>query len=302
MSNILTIKDKIVLFPLWLLTLLPLRVLHMLSDFLFLITYYILGYRKKVVLQNLHNSFPDKDEKELKRITIKFYHYLCDYFLESVYLINMSEKECNRRYKYKNIELVHRLASEKRSIILATGHFGNWDWTANFTRNFPYKFYGVYKPITNQTFDRLFIDMRAKYGGFSTPLLHTLRVVIDSIKKNELFALYLAADQRPLQKDLDYWTTFLNQETPILTGMEKLAKRFDLPVVFFNLKRVKRGYYEIDLELITEDPKTTETYEITDNYVHRLEKMILAQPEYYLWSHKRWKYDPKIFNPKPIAE
>jgi len=302
MSKALTVKDKIILFPLWLLTLLPLRVLYVVSDFLFLITYYVLGYRKKVVLKNLHNSFPDKDEKELKRITIRFYHYLCDYFLESVYLINMREKECNRRYVYKNAELIHKLASEGRSIIFATSHFGNWDWAANLALNFHHKIYGIYKPLTSPVFNRLFIDLRAKYGAFSTPLLHTIRVTLDSLKKKDLFALYLVADQRPLQKDLDYWTTFLNQETPILTGMEKLAKRFDLPVVFFNMKRIKRGYYEIDLELITETPASEAPYEITEKYVHKVEQLIWRQPECYLWSHKRWKYDPKVFNIKPVTE
>lgn len=302
MSKALTIKDKIILFPLWLLTLLPLRALFVFSDFLFLITYYVLRYRKKVVIENLQRSFPDKEKKEIMKIAVRFYHYLCDYFLESVYLINMSKKECNRRYKYKNRVVVEHLAEEGKSIIVATSHFGNWDWAANFCINFPYKFYGVFKPLTSKTFDNLFYDLRAKYGAVSTPLLHTFRVTLDSIEKNELFALYLVADQRPLQKDLDYWTTFLNQETPILTGMEKLAKRFDLPVVFFNMKRVRRGYYEIDLELITDEPKKTETYEITEKYVRLVEKIIYRQPECYLWSHKRWKYDPKIFNPEPTSE
>ena len=302
MSKVLTAKDKILLVPIWLLTILPLKALFVFSDFLFLITYYVIKYRKKVVMDNLQKSFPDKGEKEIKRIAIRFYHYLCDYFLESVYLINMNEKECNRRYRYKNLELIDRFASENRSVILATSHFGNWDWAANMAVNFPHKIYGIYKPLTSQTFNSLFIDLRAKFGAVSTPLLQTIRVVLDAINNKELFALYLVADQRPLQKDLDYWTTFLNQETPILTGMEKLAIRFDLPVVFFNMKRVKRGYYEIDLELLTETPKNSEPYEITEKYVRKVEQMIRKQPECYLWSHKRWKYDPKVFNPKPDKE
>ncbi len=301
MSKVLTPPDKILLFPLWMLTLLPLRILFVLSDFLFLITYYVISYRKNVVMENLGNSFPDKSRDEIKRIAVKFYHYLCDYFIESIYLINMGRKECNHRYHYSNKELIDRLYAEGRSIILATSHYGNWDWAANMAFNFPHKIYGIYKPLTSPVFNRLFIDLRAKFGAFSTPLLHTFRVVTESTKNNELYALYLVADQRPLQKDLDYWTTFLNQETPILTGMEKLAKRFDLPVIFFNMKRVKRGYYEISCELITKTPKKTKPYEISENYIRMVEHMIQEQPEYYLWSHKRWKYDPRVFNQKPVT-
>ncbi|MBN2522828.1 MAG: lysophospholipid acyltransferase family protein [Bacteroidales bacterium] len=302
MGKELTFKDKLLLFPLWVLTLLPLQVLFIISDFLFLILFYVIRYRKSVVLENLKNSFPDKSQNELSQIAIRFYRYLCDYFIESIYLINMNGSECNRRYHYKNKELVNHLFSQGKSIIFATSHYGNWDWAANMSINFPHKIYGMYKPLTSKVFNRLFIDLRAKFGAISTPILQTFRVVVESIKNNELFVLYLVADQRPLKKDLDYWTMFLNQETPMLTGMEKLAQRFDLAVVFFNMKRVKRGFYEIQLELITDDPKNTKPYEITEKYVRMVEQLIHYQPEYYLWSHRRWKYDPKIFNPKSAAK
>jgi KDO2-lipid IV(A) lauroyltransferase len=253
-------------------------------------------------MENLRNSFPGKNEAEIKKIAVGFYHYLCEYFIESIYLINMSREECNRRYFYKNKELIGRLHAEGRNLIFATSHYGNWDWATNIPANFPFKTYGIYKPLTSKVFNRLFIDLRAKFGAVSTPLLQTFRVTVDSLKKKEQFILYLVADQRPLQKDLDYWTMFLNQETPMLTGMEKLAVRFDLPVVFYNMKRVRRGYYEITLELITETPKKTKPYEITEKYVRLVEKLIHDQPECYLWSHRRWKYDPKVFNPKPVSE
>lgn len=302
MGRVLTTKNKILLFPIWVITLLPMRILYLLSDLFFLIIYYVLRYRRKVVMDNLSNSFPDKGKVELKHIAIGFYHYLSDYFLESVYLINMSLKECNRRYQYKNKELINRLYKEGKSVIFASSHYGNWDWAANLATNFPYKIFGVYKPLSNKTFNNLFIDLREKFGAFSIPLLHTIRVVIDSAKRNELYALYLVADQRPLLKDVDYWTTFMNQKTPILTGMEKLAKRFDIPVVFFNMKRVKRGYYEVTFELITETPEETKDHEISERYISMVEQLIREQPEYYLWSHKRWKYSPEVINPKSVTK
>ncbi|MBA7523952.1 Lipid A biosynthesis lauroyltransferase [subsurface metagenome] len=295
MSGVLTTKDKFKLFPLWVITLIPLEILYLLSDMVFIIIYYVVGYRRNVVLDNLRVSFPEKSEKEMKRISRKFYHYLCDSIIESVYLINMNLNECNKRYKFRNPELLENLAKNGRNIILAISHYGNWEWANNLNHWGPYKILGIYKPMSNKLFDRLFIHMRGKYGSIPVAMKNTLREVVKAQKKKELFALYLVADQRPGREDLSYWTHFLNQEAPVITGLEKLSLRYDLPVVFFNMSRVKRGFYEITFELIVENPKKTKKYEITEAYIHRVEKMVKERPEYYLWSHKRWKYKPEEF-------
>jgi KDO2-lipid IV(A) lauroyltransferase len=290
--------DKIVLFPLWLITLLPLRILYLLSDFLYFILYYLVGYRKYVVIENLKNAFPEKNDNEIVKILRQFYRYLCDYFIESIYLINMSLQECNRRYQYTNIELLQSLYKKGKSIILAISHFGNWEWANNLSNCSPYTIYGVYKPLRNKIFDRLFIHIRGKFISVPVPMKKTYRTVHTLMKNNELFALYLVGDQRPGKGDLEYWTTFLNQETPVITGMDKLARKFNFPVVFMNVNRPKRGYYKVTFEIICDEPIKVKEYTITEKYIRTVEKLILTQPELWLWSHKRFKYKPEEYKPQ----
>ncbi len=290
MKSTLSLFDKIILSPLWILTLFSIPVLYLFSDFLYLILYYLVGYRKKVVSKNITRSFPEKKPEEILNIAKKFYRYLCDYFVESLYLLNMSAVECNRRYRFMNIELLNELAQKKRNIILATCHYGNWEWANNLNNISPYKILGIYKPLSNKLFNRLLIHIRGKYGSIPIPMKHTLREAIDSITKNELFALYSVADQRPGGDDLRYWTTFFNQEAPIITGIEKISRKFNLAVVFLMVRRVKRGYYQITLELLVEDPARHAEYEIIEKYIRKVEELVKERPEFYLWSHKRWKY------------
>jgi Kdo2-lipid IVA lauroyltransferase/acyltransferase len=300
MAGVLSLKDKIILFPLWFLTLFPLRVLYFFSDILFLLVFYLVGYRKNVVIQNIKNSFPEKSTREVNDITKKFFRYLCDYFIESIYMINLSIEECNRRYTYKNAELLEKYTKEEKSFIFTTCHYGNWEWTANLTPNLPHKVYAIYKPLSNHVFDRLFIYTRAKFGPNPIPNKQIIRVIVDDLKKKEIFALYLISDQRPFIDELDYWTIFLNQETPVITGTEKLAKKFDLPIVFLDVDRIRRGYYEVTLREITDQPLKTKPNEITEKYIKMVEEMIIRKPEFWLWSHKRWKYNSDQYKPKSI--
>jgi KDO2-lipid IV(A) lauroyltransferase len=298
MNPALTKIDKIKLFPLWALTLLPLRLLYLLSDFLYYLVFYIAKYRKKVVELNIKNSFPLKSEQERRIIVKKFYRYLCDYFIESIYMLNMSAEECNKRYVYENVELLEKYSSAGRSIIMATSHYGNWEWASNSMLVTPYRLFGIYKKLSNPLFNKLFIHIRGKYGSLPVSMKHTLRVVIDALKNKNIFALYLLGDQRPITEDLDYWTTFLNQDTPVITGIEKLAGKFGFPVVFLDVERPKRGYYKVTFREITNNPKNSKPYEITEKYIRMVEEMVTKRPEFWLWSHKRWKYDPKKHKPK----
>jgi Kdo2-lipid IVA lauroyltransferase/acyltransferase len=293
MNRSLSIFDKIKLLPLWIISLLPLPVLYLASDLLFIIIFYLVSYRTGIVYKNLKNSFPEKESKEINDISRRFYRYLCDYFMESIYLLNMKPSECNRRYRFTNPELLEELASRKKNIILATCHYGNWEWANNLNNLLPYKILGVYKPLSNKLFDRLFIHIRGRYGSLPIAMKQTLREILKALEEKELFALYLVADQRPSGNELQFWTTFFNQDAPVITGMEKLSHRFDLPIVFLLVRRVRRGYYQIAFELLVDDPGSYLPHEITKKYIRKVEQLVKQQPEYYLWSHNRWKYAPE---------
>jgi KDO2-lipid IV(A) lauroyltransferase len=212
----------------------------------------------------------------------------------------MRIEECNDRCSYANTEIIERLFKQNRSMILASSHYGNWEWTANICTVIPYDVSGIYKRQSNHLFDKLYIYIRGKYGTIPVLMKHTLRFIKEHTKKSELFALYLVGDQRPIPEDLNYWTTFLNQETPIITGIEKLSKKFNLSVVFLDIDRLKRGYYRITFHLLTDDPRKEASYAITEKYINKVEQMIVKRPEFWLWSHKRWKYNPKHYKPKDI--
>lgn len=286
----LKLTDKIILFPIWLLSLIPLRILLMVSWIIYFILYYIVGYRKKVVFENLRKSFPEKSSEEIKTLARKFFLHLCDYFFESIYMLNMSNEEVKRRYKARNPELIEELYAKGKNAIAATSHYGNWEWAASGWIQMPYKTIGIYKPLSNKLFDRFMIHLRSRYGSPVEPMKHTLRAIIESQKQGDTFILYLVGDQRPMKSEIHYWTTFMNQDTPLITGPEKLAKKFDLAVVFIDVIQTRRGYYELNYELLTESPKETAEFEITENYIRLVEKQILRKPELYLWSHKRWKH------------
>jgi KDO2-lipid IV(A) lauroyltransferase len=292
----LKFSDKIILFPLWLISLIPMRILHILSEIIYFILYYVTGYRKKVVFENLKKSFPEKSEEEIKKIAKKFYHHLCDYFLESIYMLNMSNNEVKRRYKPCNPEVIEELYAKGKNAIALTTHYANWEWAASGWIQMPYKTIGIYKPLSNKLFDRFMIHLRSRYGSPVEPMKNTLRAIVESQQHRDSFILYLLGDQRPMKNEIRYWTTFMNQDTPLITGPEKLARKFDLAVVFVDVRQKHRGYYELNYEVITENPKQTEEFEITEKYIRLVERQILSKPEFYLWSHKRWKHKRDIQN------
>ncbi len=296
--NVLTTGDKIRLFPLWLLTKLPLRFLFLISDFLFFITYYIIRYRRSIVFQNISYAFAEKNKKEIETIIRKFYRHLCDYFIESIYLLNMDAKECNRRYRYENTEIIEELFASGKNIVLATSHYGNWEWASNLSINVSFKINGIYKPLSNKTFDRLFYYLRGKYGAIPVQMKHTLRIINEYSKNEQMFALYLVADQRPTPEDLSYWTNFLGRDTPVITGPERLARKYDLAVVFLEIDKISRGNYKVTFRLITDEPRNEPENAITEKYIRKVEKMVLKEPEFWLWSHNRWKYKPEIYKSK----
>ncbi len=274
-----------------LLSLLPFWALYRISDFLYVILYHVFGYRKKVVLSNLRNSFPEKTEEEIQVICKAFYSYLCDLILETIKTISMSKRQVLKRVSFKDKSIFEKLYSENRNIILVMGHYGNWELAGPcFTLNTKYQLNVIYKPLTNRYFEKLTSFMRTKFGTKITPMQNTLREMLSM--KNTLNATAFIADQTP-PPDGAHWMEFMNQDTPVFLGVEKLAKKLNYPIVFINITRPKRGYYLIETELLFENPKTSKDFEITESHTHRLEKEIRKQPEIWLWSHRRWKQKRK---------
>ena len=277
---------------LWLITLLPMPVLYIKSDFLYFIIFHIIRYRKKVVYGNLINAFPDKDKDEIDKIARKFYKHFCDIIIETLKELHMSEAEMMKRVKYINSELTNKYFNQNRSIIAVVGHYCNWEWLTGFSLQTPYHGASLYKPLNNKQFNRVFGAMRSRFGTEMIQMKQALRSIIRKKRENKLTINCYISDQSPVREELDYFTRFLNQDTAVFLGIEKLAIKFNLPVVYFKMKKIKRGYYEVEIIDITGKPTETAPNEITDKHVRLLEETILEEPAYWLWSHRRWKFKP----------
>ncbi len=270
---------------------LPFSILYLFSDFLYLLVYKIIGYRTKVVRKNLLNSFPEKSATELKEIEKKFYKNLCDLIVETIKTVSLTEKELLKRFRIVNKEYIDKLVSENRKIFAMQGHYTNWEWPVlGWCTIYPGDSLGIYKPLTNPEFDKMYYEMRSKLGMIPVSMNDVLRTLVKF--RNQPYALGIISDQTPSSTDASYWTTFLNQPTAVFLGTEKLAKQFDAAVVFLQLERLKRGFYEMTIVPICEHSKDTSEYEITEKHVRFLESVIKAKPEDWLWSHKRWKHHP----------
>ena len=285
----------IIIYPIiWLISILPFRLLYFVSDILYLFIYRIFGYRKKVVKSNLKLVFPDKTDKEISNIMSKFYHHLCDMILESIKTLTISEKEIKERYKFTNIDLILDLEKKDKSIVLMCAHYGSWEWIFILQRYINHKGYAIYKKLANKYFDRLVKRIRAKYDTYLITTKETFDVLTESQNQNELTINGFVSDQSPKFWKALHWSKFMGIKVPMYTGAEGLAKKFDMAAVFFKVKRVKRGYYETTFETLTENPKEYQDFEITDMFFRLVEKQIKQAPEYYLWTHKRWKHRDKI--------
>lgn len=274
----------------YLLSFLPFGILYGISDLMYLLVFHIIGYRKKVALQNLQKSFPLQTSKEIKLLCKQYYHYLCDLIFETVKTLTVNKEELVKRCKVNSEaeKLFAQLYAEKRSILLVMGHHGNWEWIGtNGNLQIKHQFFAIYKPLTNKFFDRLLYKARTRFGTKLISMNDTLRGMLN--EKNNVSAFLFLSDQTPPPQNA-YWTNFLNQETPVFWGVEKIAKKLNYPVVFLNVNRFKRGYYEISAELLVESPQTMKETEISETHTRRLEEGIIKRPVTWLWSHKRWKH------------
>ncbi len=268
---------------------LPFPVIYLLSDIMFFLLYYIFRYRKSVINTNLKKSFPDKTEKEIKSITKKFYKHLSDITLEAIKVNGVSEKTIKKRMTFKNPEVVNRLFENGQSVIALTMHFNNWEWTCSMPFKLKHKVLAVYKPLHNAGFDNFMNENRSRFGAETVSHLRLLRRTIKAVQKNEPVYIGLAGDQTPPEFH-KLWMMFMNQETLFYPGPAVLAKRFGFPVIFQKTIKIKRGYYETSFEVLIENPKEYSDSEIMKIYTNKMEELINLQPEFYLWSHRRWKH------------
>jgi KDO2-lipid IV(A) lauroyltransferase len=280
----------------WLVTLLPLRILYIFSDLLYFILYYFPSYRRKVVATNLKNSFPEKSETELKIIEKKFYRHLADLFVETLKLTHMPEKEFMSRFTVSNLNIIEKLLAEKRDTIAVLGHYNNWEWLGAFPMYTKYKAVSIYKPLQNKYFDRFINNLRSKHGMVLTSMSNIIREIINDRKNNINTISAFISDQTPIKTEIKYWTTFLNQDTPVYMGTEKVASRYDMAIVFFNIQKIKRGYYNLCIELLFESTSGLPEHLITETHVKRLEELIREKPEFWIWSHRRWKHKRPVEN------
>lgn len=288
-----------IVYGLWyMLSLLPLRVHYVLSDVIFLLLYHILGYRKKVVRTNLQTSFPEKSQEELKQIERDFYHFFCDYMVESVKMMTISEQEMRRRMVFKNMEAVDSILAEGQSIALYLGHYCNWEWVTSLPLWLPANIQPgqIYHPIENRLTDQLFLRARQHFNSLCIPMQDTLRRLLEFSKSNRPMVIGYISDQKPHWVNIHHWVDFLNHDTPVLTGTERIVRKLNHAVFYIDMQRKRRGYYEAELKLITRHPQQMHEFEITDIYYQMLEKTIRRAPAYWLWSHDRWKRTREEFN------
>lgn len=274
----------------YLVALLPFPVFYIFSDVVFFILYYLIGYRKKIVYRNLKKSFPEKNDKEIKSIEKKFYKYLCDLILETFKNLVISRKSVLKRciMDIDSFNLLEKYYADRKKIIIVMGHYGNWEWAGNtFSLICKHQLYVIYHPVKNKYFNTLLYKMRTRFGTKLIAMKDTFKEMIRN--RAEISATAFIADQTP-PPDNAYWTTFLNQETPVFWGTELIAKKLNQPVIYVTVKRTGRGYYKIFAEELVTEPAKTETGKISELHTRKLEKDIIECPEIWLWSHKRWKY------------
>lgn len=274
----------------WLFSILPFKVLYFISDILFLILYYIVGYRKTVVLNNLKLAFPKKNNAELLKIRKQFYKHFVDVFIEILKTFTVSKEEIYKRYTFTNVDMLNELYKDGKSLILVGPHYANWEWIMSLDTFAKFKGYAVYSKINNNYFNQKVLNSRAKFGTHLIQTSHIISEIELNSKNNTQAAYGLLSDQSPQLNKTFYWSEFLNVKVPIHTGAEMLTKKYNMNMIFIDTKKIKRGHYSTTFSLINTEAKIYPDYELTDIFLRKVEEKIEAAPEYYLWTHKRFKH------------
>jgi Kdo2-lipid IVA lauroyltransferase/acyltransferase len=279
-----------------LVALLPFFLLYLLSDILYLVVYKIIGYRKKVVRKNLKHSFPSSSKEALRAIEREFYHHFCDLFVETIKLSSISATELKQRFVVKNSSLIEDYFAQGKSCIALSGHYGNWEWSAahGLYIQSPNKALILYKQVKNESFNKLMLTLRQRFSLECVEKDFALRKMLQYKKQGIQAFTGFVADQTPSARNIHYWTQFMHQDTPVFDGAERIARSMSYALVYIDIQKTKRGFYELEFIPMSDDVSTTATFDMTEKYIRLLEKTIQRNPSYDLWTHKRWKHKRTI--------
>lgn len=288
------------LYGLWyILSLLPMWLHYALADVLYLLVAYVLRYRRFVIDKNLANAFPEKSDLERRQLKLQFYRFFCDYLAETVKFATMSRSNIKRRMVFHGVDQVVDILKQGQSVALLLGHYGNWEmvtslrlWISELDCGYGH----IYHPLENEMMDRLFLTFRNRLGSESIPMRETLRWLLMHKQAGRPTLVGYISDQVPLWQNIHHWVNFFNQDTPVFTGVERIACKQNQAVVYVDVKCARRGYYEAELQLITREPNSLPEHGIIDEYYRRMEATIRRAPQYWLWSHNRWKRTREEFN------
>ena len=284
---------KMLLPLLRLISRLPLGVLYVLADLCFPLLYHVARSRRKVVTENLNNAFPELTPRERRKIRRRFYRWFCDYVVETLKLLTMSRKEMMRRMVIEGVDEMERSLETKPFVFIFLGHYCNWEWVSSIPLWYQKEdSHGaqLYRPLKNKAFDRLFLEMRSRFGSENISKYEALRHILQLRRDGKKTCIGFISDQTPGWNSIHDWVDFLHQDTPVFTGTERIAKKVDAAIFFADIRRVRRGYYHLVLRRMTDEPKAFPDYALTEQYMRELEQIIRRQPHLWLWSHRRWKH------------
>ncbi|HUH19711.1 lysophospholipid acyltransferase family protein [Albibacterium sp.] len=287
----MNIKSKVLSTTIHLISILPFGVLYVLSDIISFFLRRVIRYRKAVIMENLQSAFPDKSIEEREEIKNKFYQFLADLVIENLKMKTMTVAQSKKRLRLLNPEIILNYLNNHQSIIIVTGHYANWEWgihSLSLMTNHPSLI--IYKPINDPIFEDLYNKMRSRFGAIMVPMKQTLRKIIEY--KDQTHSSVFLGDQTPTKKESKYFIPFLNQQTSVFKGIEKIAKKTNNPVIYCHIDRIKRGYYTAKFTILAEEPAKFLEDEITNIHTKFLDDIICKRPELWLWSHKRWKHKP----------
>ena len=297
-KSILSWLTRAGFFLLKILSLLPLWIHYRISDVMFLITYYLINYRRKVVRSNLTSSFPEKTEQEIKKIERQFYRWFCDYLVETFKMATISHKEMSRRMTFKGTELIEQCWAEGQSCGVLLGHYCNWEWISTLPLAMSDKGLccELYHPIENKDTNDFFLELRQRFGSVCMPMDRALRDMVKYRKEGRPLVIGYIADQKPTWRNIYLWMPFLNHLTPVLTGSERIIKRTGQAFFYGDVRRIRRGYYECEFKLLDRHPDNVPDFELTERYMQELEQTIRREPAYWLWTHDRFQRTKEEFD------
>ena len=275
-----------------LLSKLPLRLLYILSDFAYYIVRYIVGYRRGVIQRNIAASFPEKTAKERERIISDFYHFFCDYAVETIRQLSMPASEMRRRMIFEGLDEMQQVMEQRQFAFVYLGHFCNWEWVSSLGLWAPEEWHcaQLYRPLENKMFDRIFLRLRSRFGAENIPKNAILRRIAGFKREDKKIVIGFISDQSPRRINIHDWVDFLHQDTPVFTGTERIAKSVDAAVFFADMQRKGRGRYRCRFQKMSDNVHTIPDYELTEAYMRLLEAIIRRQPAFWMWSHRRWKH------------